>query len=145
MKINYSLARFGNLITGLALGGILLALIGFIVIATHQGYDFDVSAIMNGVALAYLGSGLVGLAIFGAFLRITATSIIEGLGGTIETQLPEPAQPVEDAVDQGGVKLWQYLTDGEYSAWLAAGEPDLSSWDAAGRPKFKAWLANQKG
>ncbi len=154
MKINQSLARFSGVITGLAVSGTLLALIGFIVIATHQGYDFDITAVVNGVSLSYLGSGLVGLAIFGSFLRITATSIIEGMGGNVATAtMTVVAQPPISAglnnpqaaqVDKGPEsKLWQQLSARQYNAWIDADQPNLIPWDEAGRPDFLTWLKDQ--
>jgi hypothetical protein len=152
MKINNSLARFNGLINGLVFGGLLLAIIGIIVMATN---GMNLTAIMNGVALLYIGGGALGLGIFGAFLRITATSIIEGLGGNLivsgaeayaavhEPKAAEAANTVKTTVNTGPSDAWQSLSGKEYKAWQAAGEPDLRPWDEAGQPEFFGWLSSR--
>ncbi len=143
MKINQSLARFHNLITGLVVWGAILALIGLIVIATHQGYDFDAAAILNGVSLAYVGSGLIGLAIFGAFLRITATSIIEGLGGNLLVSVEDSAAILSTRNRDTDSDIANSLTDSQWAAWKTSGSPKLDRWVAAGSPDFRTWLNDE--
>jgi hypothetical protein len=81
-KINKSLTGFTNLI-GTAFGfGILSGTIGAIVLGSALG-DGGGSGLLWGIVLIYLGAGLIGLSIMGAFLRQTARVIVEGLGENI--------------------------------------------------------------
>ncbi|MDE2386677.1 MAG: hypothetical protein KGL77_03170 [Actinomycetales bacterium] len=155
MKRNNSLATFTNAINGLLIGGGALFLIGLIATFANR---MDFGATLVGGVLIYISSGLIGLAIFGAFLRITAKAIIEGLGGNLAVSdlqayvAPAPAPQAaasneqhvhapKRAVNTGPSDGWQQLTGKEYKAWQAAGEPNLRPWDEAGRPDFMTWLS----
>ena len=164
MKRNASLARFSNTITALALIGILIAFIGGIVFAMADG---DITVIVNAVGLLYLGSGLIGLSIFGAFLRTTAAAIVEGLGGNINITESAPiATPsglgspaTEASSPMGGPDsktvfkslsgaelekaVFKTLYNYQRKDWIDAGSPDLAEWDELGRPDFDKWLESK--
>lgn len=149
MKINNSLASFGSLIKGLTIWGIIAIVVGILSFSGSRSSDASAAlGLILGTLLMYVGFGLIGLAIFGAFLRVTAKSIIEGLGGnlTVSGTQNQPsaaadANPaVEDRINAGPSDAWQSLSGKEYKAWQAAGQPDLRAWDAAGRPDFLTWL-----
>ena len=154
-KVNNSLRSFSNAINGLLIGGGALVLIGIFIVAANSGYGASLQALAVAVGLIYLGSGSIGLGIFGAFLRITASSIIEGLGGNLVTSGPlvtasatsttttsnDSSTSAPKAPYVSGPDSWQQLSGREYKAWQAAGQPNLKSWDEAGRPDFLSWLA----
>lgn len=153
LKINTSLASFGSLIKGLTIWGIIAILVGLLSVASSRSSEASAAlGMLIGVLLIYVGSGLLGLAIFGAFLRITAKSIIEGLGGNVETGGLDPKSteswgqrnlPAREMRDSAGVRLWKHLSEAEQAEWREAGEPDLRPWNEAGRPDFSSWLAGQ--
>jgi hypothetical protein len=152
LKINTSLASFGSLIKGLAIWGVIAILVGLLSVASSRSSEASAApGMLIGALLIYVGSGLLGLAIFGAFLRITAKSIIEGLGGNLSVtglqNQPSAAvdsnSAVEARINAGPSDAWQSLSGKEYKAWQAAGQPDLRAWDQAGRPEFSSWLAGQ--
>ncbi len=170
VSVNYSLQRFGNAITALVLSGAGIALIGLVLMMANSTNPSGFLWATLGALFIYLGSGLIGLGIFGAFLKITAKAIIEGLGGSISesadtyagnafagvpashtpdrsmaTEKPgaqtEPASAPRNSASS--VDSWQHLSGREYKAWVAAGSPKLDSWDAADRPDFMTWLKDQ--
>lgn len=160
MKANQSLARFSGLIGALAGLGLLLTFVGILMVAMNSGYSMNMTAIINGVVFLYIGGGLIGLAIFGAFLRITATSIIEGLGGNVNifaSRQPQQMQrgpvltgPLSTPETKTSTRSGAYNEDEEFlslsfeerHAWVTSGGPDLEVLVAEGRPDFLTWVKN---
>lgn len=93
------------------------------------------TAVSGGIAfglfLLYLGSALVGLAIFSAFLKLTAASIVEGMGGNIRTDVDNYLNSLAHQ------NILNELTEKQVADWKAAGEPSLVAWRDAGKPDFK--------
>jgi hypothetical protein len=85
--INKSLSTFSNFIGASLISGVLSGLVGAIVLGTSLGSGGG-AGLLWGIVFIYLGAGLIGLSILGAFLRQTARVIVEGLGGNI-TSSPE--------------------------------------------------------
>lgn len=135
-KINRSLAGFSSFIQASSFSGIIVLLLGAIVLGSNLG-EGNLSGISWGIVFCYLGSGLVGLSILGAFLRQTARVVVEGLGGI----LAEHANVVNsDGISSGS--LLGKLTFKQYDAWIEAGKPPISTWD--GEPSsFDDWLSNR--
>jgi hypothetical protein len=154
-KVNNSLRAFSNAINALVIIGALFVVIGIVVIASNSGYGASLQAIAFAVGLIYLGSGSIGLGIFGSFLRITASSIIEGLGGNLYTGSkpvdgepaplpPRNAKPGFSLSKDETEKILGSLYNYQREEWSTAGSPDLGPWVAAGKPDFDEWISSQK-
>lgn len=127
--INKSLSTFTNFIGASLISGILSGLVGVIVLVTALS-GAGGAGLLWGIVLIYLGAGLAGLSIMGAFLRQTARVIVEGLGGNI-SEGAATARPEN------------VLTAGQYDDWINAGEPDMATWDGE-TASFQDWLAGRK-
>lgn len=139
MKPNVSLRSFSNVILGLTMLGILGVFIAFVTFYVQlNDYSPDLGALYVAAAFGYVGGGLIGLAIFGAFLRITAKAIIEGLGGNIETAEEDESSSLTHA------ELVDGLTEEELLAWEKAGKPNLAPWGRLGKPNFFKYLEDEE-
>ncbi len=152
-RVNQSLKSFGNAITGLVVTGLSLLFIGFfIVLINVAGYEPNVGWVAFGAIMLYAGSGLVGLGIFGAFLKITAKAIVEGLGGSIYEYADEDIaspnfepqvsgeQILPSDVELPDESLGEQLTPSQKEQWIAAGKPDLRTWFDSPSSNFRRWL-----
>jgi|GEM_PF-2711967 len=179
--LNHSLAKFSKVVRGLWISGLCIWLIAILInIAIGRGlaesnqgafaFGYFSGPLLNW--LFSLGAALFGLSIFGAFLRITAKSIVEGLGGNVnaipstkQTQGPlvgwERAQPTGSVANSGGSspsvveEISEYakepldwarrnLSSSNFEWWDEYGNPDLTKWISAGKPDFKAWMKISK-
>jgi len=135
-KVNKSLTAFTTFIGASLIFGIVSGLIGAIVLSYALGGGGG-SGLLWGIILIYLGAGLIGLSLMGAFLRQTARVVVEGMDGN----LFEGVSNV-NSTDGAPASLGK-LTSRQCDAWINAGQPDLSTWD--GRPwTFDNWLDTQK-
>jgi hypothetical protein len=128
---NKSLSSFTNFIGASLISGILSGLVGAIVLGTALGGGGG-TGLLWGIVLIYLGAGLIGLSIMGAFLRQTARVIVEGLGGNIS-----------EGEDVNASRPENVLTAGQYDDWINAGQPDLTTWNGE-TASFQEWLAGRK-
>ena len=86
-----SLRNLSTTSNGFLVSGGLGLVLG-IVVTMNSGYSG--TSFLLGYSLMALGSILMSLGIIGRFLASTAKSIVEGLGGNIDTQLPENGSSV---------------------------------------------------
>ena len=128
MKVNESLAKFSSAINGLFAGGGITLALGLVVFLSGGSSPLG---LIFGVLFLYIGSGLIALGIFGAFLRITAKAVIEGLGGNLHVDLNS------NLANSAHDEVYKTLSPEQKTDWESAGRPNLKAWDAAGRPDFK--------
>jgi hypothetical protein len=128
MRVNESLAKFSSAINGLLFGGGVALTLGLFVFLSGGSSPLG---LVFGVLFLYIGSGLIALGIFGAFLRITAKAVIEGLGGNFHVDFV--SKPVNSLNDE----VYNSLSTEQKQDWESAGRPNLKAWDEAGRPDFK--------
>lgn len=165
MKVNQSLKGLASISVVLLVFGLIFLLIGMgLGIGEATSYGTNSTAEGFSVLFMQIGGAMAGLGIFGAFLRLTAAAIIEGLGGSIAVSQAQVS--LAEAKSQSLISnlatssnssartatlesnprptntsdSWQQLNGKEYKAWLEAGQPDLESWDSLGRPDFITWL-----
>ncbi len=157
--MNQALEAFSKTITRLiafGLGSMFLGAIFFI--SSRDG--LNQLGLAFGGLLVYVGSALIGLAIFAALLRQTALVIVQGLSGSevrvqeqtvfspdvAEASLLEASNevPFSGLDDNDWVNAQKLLTAKETKFWDKAGRPPLKDWVAAERLDFVAWLAEQK-
>jgi hypothetical protein len=165
MTRNKAMDRFTGVIVFGWLGGIALLLIGLLVVATNTGYRLNWQAVGNGVFLAYIGGGLIGIGFFATLLQLTAQAVVEGVAAALRTgggtypmgfvtaatptnarntsaMTPAPANKPEYAYDE--LEELSSLSADEQDAWTAAGKPDLRIWISRGRPDFTDWIQDYK-
>lgn len=144
-RFNQSLKAFSGVIQVCAILGTVSLLVGIIWMFNALKVG-DLSAISITLSLTYGGSGLIGLAIAGAFLRQTAKVIVEGLGGSIE--IPEESNALDlsstmsDSATEEGLSF--KLTTRQYDAWISAGQPSLKAYAKSGQQDFMLWLEQNK-
>ena len=157
--MNKALEAFSKTITmlvGFGLGSTFIGAIFFI--SSRDG--LNQLGLAFGGLLVYVGSALLGLAIFAALLRQTALVIVQGLSGSevrLQAQTafsPDVAEsslveesieiPVSGLDENDWVNAQKLLTAKETKFWDKAGRPPLKDWVAAERLDFVAWLAEQK-
>jgi hypothetical protein len=153
-KYNKSLKAFSSVIQVCAIFGSLSLVIGVIWMANSLS-EGDFSSLSLTLSLAYGGSGLIGLAIAGAFLRHTAKVIVEGLGGTIEIETTDnevvtsEMQPSSEyspsGISSSSPKVsTKKLSQGQYDAWVTSGKPDLAKFGGTSQDDFFEWLSKNK-
>lgn len=102
--MNKSLAKFSRVTRGLWVSGVILIVAGLLLsnglaaraIVLGDASSMAASVLTMGLSAVavYIGLVLIFLAIFSAFLRITAKAIIEGLGGSVmDRSLPQAPTP----------------------------------------------------
>lgn len=132
-KVNKSLADFEKSILGLSILGGIAAVVGCFMFLLAKPFESSGQLQATfGTGLFLLGSGLLGIAILGSLLRITATSIIEGLGGNILVKIPNAGSNNHHRArqDQNG---------------QASSEPEaLPEASNLGQPKFVVWDPSDK-
>ena len=133
-KLNNSLKAFSRAITVSTAVGIGTSLLGLALLAFSLA-GTGILTLTWGVLFLYIGSGLIGLAIAGLFLRQTARVIVEGMGGNIFEGETAEERNSENAAHS-------ILKSAEYSEWIDAGQPDLSTWNSD--QPFNEWLEKQK-
>ena len=156
MKVNLALRAFSGAITALTWLGVIATLLGAITLFANRGEQAtDIAGATLSILLIYVGSSLVGLAVFGSFLRISAKAIIEGLGGNTLIEVSTPArvfgQPAGGIVVGPKTSLSEVAQEAiletlyayQRKDWQAVGSPDLAEWDELGRPDFDAWLVSK--
>jgi hypothetical protein len=134
--INKSLVAFSNFVGAAVIFGVIASIVGAIILGSNLSSG-NLSSLPWGIILVYLGAGLIGLGIMGAFLRQTARVIVEGMGGNLfEGEEKESA-------NEGMPASFGKLTTGQYNEWINAGQPELTSWDGEAS-SFDNWLASKK-
>jgi hypothetical protein len=140
-RVNFSLAAFSRFISGSLMAGV-----GSIVLSLGLIFSGSLSAQPNiglvgfGIFCMYLGVTLLGLSLAGWFLRQTARTIVEGLGGNLFESAPGAAR-VQNATPQDAIV--SKLRKNELEAWIAAGSPSTASWVDPDET-FLTWLSRQK-
>lgn len=153
-KYNQSLKAFSRVIQSCGIIGSISLLIGSIWLTVSVN-DGNFAGLGLPFVLTYMGSGLIGLAIAGQFLRHTAKVIVEGLGGTIEiedieNEVATSGHETSSEYSPSGMPSsspkvsTKKLTQAEWDAWVTSGKPDLGKFGGTTQAHFFDWLAKNK-
>lgn len=140
-KVNFSLAAFSRFISGSLIAGAVSLVISLgLMFAGAMSAKPNFGLVGLGIFCMYLGVTLLGLSLAGWFLRQTARTIVEGLGGNLDesatgSMLAQNTLPQDAIISR--------LRKNEIDAWIVAGSPSTASWVDPDET-FLTWLSRQK-